>query len=408
MTNGIASMVTPAVETTSALPAPLPRFVNLGYSIAFIAVTLAGLAQVSFAPAGMLSKDRFFALAAASTLYALLGTAGLSAIERRAGRSQLQALIAAMLALGAASTLYSHGYSSMMLLAVVSTAVLHLGTLGGAVVSATCAVVALSAFAMRATLWGAFLQAGIAFGSGIAFVFVFSRIALREQHTRARAEQLADQLASANEQLRAREAEVEQLATVRERNRIAREIHDGLGHYLTVVHIQLEAAKTLFTSDPERARTALVRSQHLTHEGLSEVRRSVALLRGATHARPLVDSLHALADEGSAPGLKIDVQVEGSVRRLAEPIEFTLYRAAQEALTNVRRHSRASRAEITIAFYAGAVRLRIADDGIGAAASAGEGFGLPGLRERAQLVGGKLAIRTRANDGFTLELEVPA
>jgi signal transduction histidine kinase len=404
MTNGFASLLRPAAET----PAPLPRFVNLGYSIAFVAVTLAGFAQVSLAPFGLVARDRLFGLAAASVLYASLGTAGLCAIERRAGRSQLQALIAALLALGAASTLYSHGYSSMMLLAVVSLAVLHLSTLGSVVVSAACALVALSAFAGRSTLWGAFLQAGITFGSGIAFVFVFSRIALREQRTRARAEQLADQLASANELLRARAAEVEQLATARERNRIAREIHDGLGHYLTVVHIQLEAAKTLLSSDPERARTALARSQHLTHEGLSEVRRSVALLRGATHARPLVDSLHSLASECSATGLKIDVQVEGSVRRLAEPIEFTLYRAAQEALTNVRRHARASRVAIAIGFYAGAVRLRVADDGVGAGTSLREGFGLPGLRERAQLVGGKLAIRTRVNDGFTLELEVPA
>jgi signal transduction histidine kinase len=106
------------------------------------------------------------------------------------------------------------------------------------------------------------------------------------------------------------------------------------------------------------------------------------------------------------------LRVEGSSRRLAEPIEFTLFRAAQEALTNARRHARASRVTITVEFTGTAsVRLRVEDDGVGAsdaASDAAGGFGLIGMRERAALIGGALAITTGPGQGFALELEVPA
>jgi signal transduction histidine kinase len=179
---------------------------------------------------------------------------------------------------------------------------------------------------------------------------------------------------------------------------------------LTVVHVQLEAAQALLASAPDRALAALAKAQHLTHEGLNEVRRSVSLLRGSAPARPpLVEALTALAAECSAAGLAADLRLEGSPRRLAEPVEFTLYRAAQEALTNARRHACASRIDLRLEFAAGErVRLCVQDDGAGACEPprAG-GFGLLGLRERAELVGGRVSIRTAPAQGFALELEVP-
>lgn len=369
--------------------APVGQFVGPGYVVAFVAVTLAGVAQAMTTPGALAMPGGWRGLVAAGAAYALLGTLGLHAAERRGSRAGVGVAIAGLAAVGGLATLASHGYASMLLLAVVSVGVLHLGAGASAALAAGAAAVAAIAFALRDPLWTALLQAEIAFGSGMAFVFVFSRIALREH--RARAER----------------------ARIEERNRIAREIHDGLGHYLTVVHVQLEAARATLASDPERASVALARAQQLTHEGLGEVRRSVGLLRGSTPVRPpLLEALGALVDDAIAAGMAARLRVEGAPRRLAEPIEFTLFRAAQEALTNARRHARASRVTITVEFTGTAsVRLRVEDDGIGAsdaASDAAGGFGLVGMRERAALIGGALAITTGPGQGFALELEVPA
>jgi signal transduction histidine kinase len=318
-------------------------------------------------------------------LHALTGTLVLHAAERRGAR-WIRAVVGVLAGLGTVATLASRGHASMLLLAVVAVAVLHLQPRTSLVVTIGASLVALIAFARRDPLWTALLQAEIGFGSGIAFVFVFSRIARREQQARG---------------------DRERLARAEERNRIAREIHDGLGHYLTVVHIQLEAARSYLTADPERAAAALTRAQQLTHEGLGEVRRSVGLLRGAAVRRPLLDALGALVDASTAAGVATRLCVEGAPRRLAEPVEFTLIRAAQEALTNVRRHAGASGAAVTVGFCEPAlVRLRVEDDGVGASEPGG-GFGLAGMRERAALVGGRLAIETAPGRGFALELEVP-
>lgn len=365
---------------------PVARFVGPGYVVAFLAVTVAGFAQAAITP-GALPPGGAAVLAPVAGLHAMVGTLGLHAAERRGARGWVHAVIGALAGLGAAATLASRGYASMLLLAVVAVAVLHLRPRASLAVTAGASLVALVAFAWRDPLWTALVQAEIGFGSGTAFVVVFSRIARREQLARA---------------------DHERLARAEERNRIAREIHDGLGHYLTVVHIQLEAARSYLTADPERARAALARAQQLTHDGLGEVRRSVGLLRGSAAAPPpLLDALGALVDASTAAGVATRLCVEGTPRRLAEPVEFALVRAAQEALTNVRRHAGAAGAEVTLGFREPAsVRLRVEDDGIGARAPGG-GFGLAGMRERAELVGGRLAITTAPGEGFALELEVP-
>ena len=400
--------VAAAGDAASPAPEAVARFVGPGYVIAFVAVTAAGVAQAATTPGALALPGGLRAVVLGAALYAVLGTLALHAAERAGSRARIHAVIAALAALGGILTLASQGYASMLLLAVVSVAVLHLSARASVVVAVAAAGVALAGFAQRDSLWTAFVQAEIAFGSGIAFVFVFSRIALREQRARGDNERLVAQLAAANARLTAQALHAEQLARAEERNRIAREIHDGLGHYLTVVHIQLEAARSYLTGDPDRARAALDRAQHLTHDGLGEVRRSVALLRGSAPVRPpLLEALGALVDESTAAGVATRIRVEGAPRRLAEPVEFTLYRAAQEALTNARRHARASCVTVTVGFADPAsVRLRVDDDGVGAS-DPGGGFGLLGLRERTELVGGTLAITTGPGQGFAVELAVP-
>ncbi len=127
-------------------------------------------------------------------------------------------------------------------------------------------------------------------------------------------------------------------------------------------------------------------------------------------SRPLPEAIRALADECQAGGLVVDYQVEGAPRRLPLPAEMALYRTVQEALTNVRRHARASRVDIRLDYgRADRVKLRVQDNGVGAASPTdGEGrFGLLGMRERIHILGGEMQIITAPGQGFSLEVDVP-
>jgi signal transduction histidine kinase len=208
----------------------------------------------------------------------------------------------------------------------------------------------------------------------------------------------------ARQQVRRYAAEVEELATTRERNRIARDIHDSVGHYLTVVNVQIEAARATIGRDDSASRECLSRAQELARQGLGELRRSVSMLR-AGGARPFGIALAELIDESSARGVATTLEVQGTPRPLVPAVEYTLFRTAQEALTNVAKHAQATHARCTLRYADAEVVLAVADDGVGAVTTEG-GFGLVGLRERAELVGGTLQIRGGAGHGFTIEVSV--
>ena len=256
--------------------------------------------------------------------------------------------------------------------------------------------------------WAGLLQAGVGYFAGIVFVVVFTLIAEDERVARAQVEHLALQLGQANDKLRAYAAQAEELATIKERNRLAREIHDTLGHYLTAINMQLEAAQAVMESDRPRSIDALRKAQRLTKDGLADVRRSVAALRDSPmQGRSLPDAVTALANECREAGLVTDLTVLGDLRALPPQTELTLYRVAQEGLTNVRRHSHASRAEIALDYRdAKTVRLQLQDNGVGAK-DAASGFGLLGVRERVQLLDGTMSASAASGGGFILKVELP-
>lgn len=239
------------------------------------------------------------------------------------------------------------------------------------------------------------------YGLAVTFVTLFTLAAVRERAAR-------DELAQANRQLREYAAQVEELATVKERNRLAREIHDGLGHYLTVINVQIEAARAVMESDPAQSLDALRKAQALAQDGLADARRSVAALRASpVEERPLPEAIAMLVEENRAAGIEVAFTLVGGCRPLSPQTGLTLYRAAQEGLTNVRRHARVSEAEVVLEYRdGGTVRLLVRDDGTGSADVDG-GFGLLGVRERTQILGGRVDIRTAPGQGFTLEVEVP-
>lgn len=251
----------------------------------------------------------------------------------------------------------------------------------------------------------------VAFSFALLFTLVFTVLIVGAEKARNQVQGLAAELGAANLKLREYAVQAEELAATRERNRLAREIHDTLGHYLTVVHVQIQAAQAVRESDPQRSRAALEKAQALTQEGLREIRQSVATLRASPlDNRLLAEALMEVVGEHRNSGLDCQLTVRGSPRALAPAAALTLYRAGQEGLTNVRKHARATRADLELDFLAAShVWLRVVDDGVGAPAGveASSGFGLLGLRERAQLLGGRVLAGGGSGTGFVLEVEVP-
>lgn len=249
----------------------------------------------------------------------------------------------------------------------------------------------------------AIAQTSTSLAAAIAFVMIFTLIAVREGAAREEVERLANELGQANQQLRQYAQEIEALAIAKERYRLAREIHDSLGHYLTALNMQLGAAQAVFDSDRERALLSLGKAQQLAQDGLADVRRSVAALRELPTNQPLPQQLEGLIAEMRHIGIVTQLEVVGNVRPVEAKVALTLYRVAQEGLTNVRKHARASSVQLTLDYHdPQTIRLCVADNGVGSSHWDG-GFGLLGLNERVQLLGGQLTIETAPNQGFRLQ-----
>lgn len=200
---------------------------------------------------------------------------------------------------------------------------------------------------------------------------------------------------------------LEQLAVSRERNRLARELHDTLAHSLSAVAVQLEAVRSLWARDPAKAQSLLDSSLLATRNGLGEARRALQSLR----ASPLEDlglvlALRRLAEScAERAGLALELDLPERDPELPPDIEQCVYRVAQEAMENVTRHAEARKLLVRFGVANDLVRLEIEDDGCGFLldqAGKTQHFGLQGMRERSRLVGADLEIRTGLGQGTTL------
>jgi len=259
------------------------------------------------------------------------------------------------------------------------------------------------------------IQNTLIFGCALIFVWIFTEVSVRDQQIRRDVERLARELEEANTRLRASAAQTEELARSRERNRMAREIHDSLGHYLTVVNVQLEAARALVENRgwkeaaPDLYAT-LEKAQTLTRSGLADVRRSVAALRADPMGeKPFLEAVKALIADNQEAGLLVSYNQVNSPRASAPQTELALYRTLQEALTNVRKHARASRADVILEYRKENVRLEVSDNGVGIsdAENDEEKFGLRGIRERVELLQGRMEISASPGGGVRLMVELP-
>jgi signal transduction histidine kinase len=235
----------------------------------------------------------------------------------------------------------------------------------------------------------------------VVLVFSFSRTGsnLREARHNARTERLLRELEASHRQLQAYSLQAEELAATQERNRIAREIHDSLGHYLIAINVQLEKALVLFPHKPQEACQTVENTRRLVGEALQDVRRSVATLRNTESNFSLSSALESLVTEvGKGNSFRLELKIEGSETGFANQTFVTLHRVAQEALTNVQKYARATEVAIRVEFLAHEARLTVKDNGRGfepeqlqeLAAGRFGGYGLQGARERLELIGGYL------------------
>jgi two-component system NarL family sensor kinase len=199
------------------------------------------------------------------------------------------------------------------------------------------------------------------------------------------------------------------LARAEERTRLAREIHDTLAQGLAGIALNIESALNRLDTQPDQARARLERALSMARENLEEARGSVTDLRtsAAMAGKPLAEALGSLArtftsDTGVPVVLRVDPGLD-----LPPRMEAELFRIAQEALANVRKHAHARGVDVRLGRRGRTVRLSVKDDGVGGAAANARGHGLIGMRERARLLGGRLQVRSRPGEGTTITAQVP-
>jgi signal transduction histidine kinase len=261
----------------------------------------------------------------------------------------------------------------------------------------------------------------IAFSFTVVFVVLMARIVrlekagyVREQASRIRAEELLAEVECAHQRLQMYAERVAELATTEERNRVAREIHDGLGHALIAINVQLEKALVYYDKQPQEALQAISDAKRVVKEALQDVRRSVRTLRTERESFACIQGITLLVEQLRANALTVDFDVSGSEEQFPNAACMTLYRVAQEGFTNIQKHAQASRAQVSLHFVEEEARLSIYDNGCGfdaerrlwQKAGSQERYGLQGIRERLELVGGTFHLESRLGRGTQLLVTV--
>jgi signal transduction histidine kinase len=260
---------------------------------------------------------------------------------------------------------------------------------------------------VRSILFMPMLIAGCVAGL-IAIRFSQKRTFLRKEIELTRALAHQAMLALQLTRLSAQNRESDLLA---ERNRVARDIHDTLAQGFTGVIAQLEAAKGALSQRKKvRASDHLDRAGELAREGLREARRSVQALRPlALEEKPLATALKDLIERMTiGTSMKAKLSLQGEPRKLSPELETNLLRFGQEVLTNALRHAQASQFDVLLVFESGEIRLNLRDNGCGFDPMKNhEGFGLQGMRERAEALGGQFSIQSSEGNGTAISILLP-
>ncbi len=222
----------------------------------------------------------------------------------------------------------------------------------------------------------------------------------------ARAERRAA-LFAGDREARAREAVAD------ERARLARELHDSVGHALNVVVLHAGAGKRVLETRPELALEALVNIETAGRQALGDIERMLGILRAPDEAtgldaQPGIAQVALLCEQVREAGLPVRLTVTGEERPLPSSLDLTAYRIVQEALTNTLKHAGDTRARVDLTYGPDALAIDVEDDGRGAAVvTHGGGRGLAGMRERVAIFGGELEAGPRAEGGFAVRARLP-
>jgi signal transduction histidine kinase len=255
----------------------------------------------------------------------------------------------------------------------------------------------------------------VLFTAGIVLVITLARVVWKEKASRTRAEELFAALEVSHRQLKEYAGQIAELATIKERNRLARDIHDTLGHYLTIINVQLEKALVFRDKKPEEAIQAVSDAKRLASEALQDVRRSVGTLRTTQELPEFIPSLNKLVEHVQSENCTVELNMEGDEDGFSKQGLLALYRAAQEGLTNIQRYADASHIWIDLHFGEQEATLVLRDDGHGFDASSWQpvepgrdgGYGLQGLQERLELLGGSLQMESSPDQGTMLRVTLP-
>jgi len=252
--------------------------------------------------------------------------------------------------------------------------------------------------AIRGPLTISFIQTVIVLVVGFSISYLMTRMRKQQQS-----------LEDANIRLSHYASTLEQLATSRERNRLARELHDTLAHTLSGLTVQLETVKAYWDVDHSGAQTSLENALKTARSGLEETRRALKSLRASPlDDLGLIQALRGLAEEAAdRADLKAEIILPEKFETPTPDIEQSIYRIAQESITNVINHAAAKNLKLEMSQSDGKITLVVQDDGTGfdpEKANKTSRFGLTGMKERAQLSGGELSVSSQQGGGTTVKL----
>lgn len=292
-----------------------------------------------------------------------------------------------------------------------------------------CLFQGILALPVSKTDFGAIFGIGVAYFSFTAFAMVVQRL-IGERYER---DQLIQELAQAHSELEEAHrrlaesvAQEQELAVLRERTRLAREIHDTVGHALVLISIKLEAARRLRERDPQRCDRELEATGEIARATMDDLRASIADLRSpALEREPASRALASYAREmAQRAGLHVTCDLYPDIEGLSAPVEETLWKVGQEALTNVEKHAHAQNVALHISRQDGSIILRVQDDGVGLSlelrqcqensdhtcASPQGHYGLSGMYERVASIGGHLSLEStdsRDSHGTVVKVALP-
>ncbi len=260
------------------------------------------------------------------------------------------------------------------------------------------------------TIWLAPLAYGYAVppaNDALALAGWLMAVAIAAEATRIRAERTAATRASRQIEQRRHQSE--------ERLRVTRDLHDVIGHNISLINVQASMGLDLIDSQPEQARAALSAIKSASKEALEELRTMLTTLRHDDDVAPRspapgLDRLPELIELTRAAGLSVEVEAAGKAPPLPAAVHLAAYRIIQESLTNVARHAGRARVTVRVTYGDAEVHVQIDDDGTapaGGAAAAGTGSGIIGMRERATALGGDLSAGSRPGGGFRVSARLP-